>query len=77
VRDTRRVRVSAAPLAPALGAARALIGRDYSEPPYFRAVTSEVELEDQRVRLSPAVASHLGAGEGDEVLCLPLKQSAT
>ena len=60
---------------PAPGKLRALVGRDLSGPPYFRAVASDVELAGTTVRLPGDVSAQLSVGEGDELFCLPLKQT--
>ncbi len=51
-----------------------LVGRDLSEPPYFRAASLATEdAEDGTVTLSEQAAHHLGLAAGDAVYRLPLR----
>jgi arginine N-succinyltransferase len=74
LRDTVRARVASGELG--AGKLRALVGRDLPGAPYFRAVPSDVELlRDGTLHLPAASVTQLGVNSGDELFCLPLKQS--
>ncbi len=50
-----------------------LVAREWSALPHFRAVASAFELQgEEGVRLAEETVRHLGLGEGDELLCLPI-----
>ncbi len=70
IRASRRLRATIG--SPPSGAARALIGRDLAEAPFFRAVAVPAELGDDAVTLSPEAALSLGVTANDELLTLPL-----
>lgn len=71
INATRRARVSGN-LEPGAASARALVAREYPDAPYFRAVPSACPPVGDGVRLPAETLEHLGLGEGDEVVCLPI-----
>jgi arginine N-succinyltransferase len=73
VKDTKKLRL-AGPLASGDGATMALVAREYAEAPWFRALFVPVEVEPKgAVRIPEEAMVHLGAGEGDELACLPIR----
>lgn len=73
IRDTRRFRVAAIQ-EPRAGSARALVGRELAEPPYFLAAASPIELGSESEISVPAdLADYLEVQVGDQVGGLPLR----
>jgi arginine N-succinyltransferase len=59
---------------PSPGSPRALVGKDYPKPPYFRAVAASVELgADDALILNETAAACLGAELGERLAVLPLR----
>ncbi len=71
IQNARRVRIGRA--AGVRPAARALLARDLSEPPYFRAVPCDVQtLDETHVAVSSEVQAQLGLADHDLAYVLPL-----
>ena len=71
IQKARRVRIGRA--AGARPAARALLGRDLAQAPYFRAVPCDVQtLDDGHVAVTSEVQAHLDLAESDAAFVLPL-----
>jgi len=59
---------------PSPGSPRALVGKDYAKPPYFRAVAACVELgADDALILAENAATRLDAQLGERLAVLPLR----
>ncbi len=72
VSDTKRLPL-AGPLPSGTNGTMALVARDYSEPPWFRALYVPAAIEKSAVRIPADAIERLGAGEGDELVCLPIR----
>lgn len=73
VEETKKVRL-AGPLAAGKNGTMALVAREYAEAPWFRALFVPVDVESRgAVRIPEEAIAHLGAGEGDELACLPIR----
>lgn len=73
IRETRERRLSDLKAPPA-GSPRALIGRDYAGPPYFRALACNVELgADDALIVPEETALALDARVGERLAVLPLR----
>jgi arginine N-succinyltransferase len=73
VSETKKVRL-AGPLSGTDSGVLALVGRDYSEPPWFRAVYVPAALEPKgAVRIPAEAIERLSVGEGDDLWVLPIR----
>jgi arginine N-succinyltransferase len=72
VRDSRKLGLAGV-LEGAARAETALVARELESAPYFRAINTGAAFGEGGVRISPEAAAQLGAGPGDELLCLPLR----
>ncbi len=71
IKNARLVRIGRA--AGARPAARCLLARDLTAPPYFRAVSCDVQrLDDDRVAVASEVQAQLGLADDDPAYVLPL-----
>jgi arginine N-succinyltransferase len=71
VQTTERVTLAEAATG-TTNAVRALIAREYDGPPYLRAVSSYVRLEQQRAHVHEDAVRHLELTAGDPIVVLPL-----
>jgi arginine N-succinyltransferase len=73
VRETRERRLCHL-REPTAGSPRALVGKDYPRPPYFRAIAATVELgADDALTISEEVSARLEAEVGERLTVLPLR----
>jgi arginine N-succinyltransferase len=72
VRHTHRMRF-AGPMSRSLSSRRGLVARETTEPPYFRAVATQLSFDGQgMLRISEQAAAHLAASVGEELVALEL-----